>query len=744
MVELFRPLAARVVRGIRPLIALYVACCLGAVGTGLFAQTLRPVTLPPPRTMLADKLDRRGSLSLTKTPIADALLVVGEQWQVNIAVGKDIEGTVSGTFTNAPLQEVLGSILIVNGYGYRPMGDSLVVMPLEQLGDANPLLESITLPLTAVKPEDVLESARSFNSAQGNVQAIAAARALLVVDYPDRVQLVRKFVQDVDEAAAAAELAGGNGASKLEVAYYSPSFVAASALAEPLQAILSEEGKTAEIEGENQLIIVDHPDYIERVRHVLASLDRPRMQVRVTALIYDVGLDDVRKLGINFHPRVNSQAAGSDGNPLSMWEIASTVMPPAQAATQGAMTFLKLTERYNITTIVHMLDTMGDSRLLADPSVVVTDLEDAEIKIVSEIPVQQLTETEAGGNIGTTEFREAGIKLKVQPRIGSDGTIQMVVTPSFSRVAGFTTGDTVQPIFDNREATTTVRVANSQTLVIGGLRQRSESQDMRGIPWLRDIRFLHMGELFKGREQTVRESELVVFITPEIVTPVYAGRDREQVALGVARSQLEHIPIASTMRFPIHSCRGSGTPRGMGMEETKGAYMQVPPIPDNPSGDPAPDPRGIPPSYNGSVLAPPDGMPGPPPEPGDSAMRHPPSQPYGVAARSSPYHAAAQTGSYDRDYEAYCRARMGSPRPDYALLPRHDSTPTTGVPRCSGGDGPEIPPRSGAGRDAWHRVAGTVRRLPPTTRDQDPFDEDGLPGVNRAPIYSARRSAHQR
>jgi hypothetical protein len=183
----------------------------------------------------------------------------------------------------------------------------------------------------------------------------------------------------------------------------------------------------------------------------------------------------------------------------------------------------------------------------------------------------------------------------------------MVVTPSFSRVAGYTTGDTVQPIFDNREATTTVRVMNSQTLVIGGLRQRSEAQDARGLPWLRNIWLL--GELFKGREQKVRESELVVFITPEIVTPQYAGRERELAALEVARSELDQIPIAPTMNFPIHGCRGPGFGCGVSAGRRKEWYAPgAADVPAGPPCTPAPAPAGVlPPSRADSVLAPPGG-----------------------------------------------------------------------------------------------------------------------------------------
>jgi general secretion pathway protein D len=190
-----------------------------------------------------------------------------------------------------------------------------------------------------------------------------------------------------------------------------------------------------------------------------------------------------------------------------------------------------------------------NSRLLADPNVTVMENEPAVISIVTEIPYQQLTQTQQGGNIGTTAFREAGVKLEVTPQIADDGTIQMYVTPSFSRLTGYTPGDQPQPIIDKREARTTVRVANGQTLVIGGLRQRQEITDANGIPYLKDIKYI--GALFRSKNTTYHESELLVFVRPEIVTPFFCGTPREQAAAGISECLLNGVPTADSPRIPF-------------------------------------------------------------------------------------------------------------------------------------------------------------------------------------------------
>src|SRR5262245_22504687 len=165
---------------------------------------------------------------------------------------------------------------------------------------------------------------------------------------------------------------------------------------------------------------------------------------------------------------------------------------------------MNLSRNFDLNAVIVALTTCKNSRLLADPNVTVLNNEPALMSIVTEIPYQQLTQTAQGGNIGTTSFREAGVKLQVTPRIASDGTVRLECTPSFSRLAGYTPGDSPQPIIDRREAKTTVRVADRQTLVIGGLRTRNDIQDRAGIPFLMDLP-LGIGCLFRSKDISKKE-----------------------------------------------------------------------------------------------------------------------------------------------------------------------------------------------------------------------------------------------
>jgi general secretion pathway protein D len=495
-----------------------------------------------PKPALAEALDRPGDVTFRNMTIDAALFTIGETWQVNIVTGKEIQGAVNGVFKQTPLREILDAVLLANGYSYRAVGDSLVVQGAGAVGSANPLFRSMTLPIQHSNLAEVAEGAKLLKSEGGQVQALPSARSVLVIDFADRVESIAAFIERME--AAAAPLAGSSAAGaqgRLEVSYFRTHFIPAANAEQPLLAVLSPMGRVVPMPNENRLIVVDYAANMEMVRKVLARIDRPRPQVRITALIYDLSLQDVEQLGLNWGSAGKGNTINpNDGLANQALVFETTTLAPFQTGEAGgALTVRSLTRNFDIQSVALLLQTANDARLLANPNVLVEDNEDATWKSVSEIPYQQITQSELGGQIGTTAFKEAGITLVVHPTVAGDGTIEMLIEPEFSRLAGFTPQES-QPIIDTRKATTTVRVANRQTLVLSGLRQRSDTGEFNGIPVLKDIKFI--GPIFRSRDTNVRESELIVFIMPEIVGYDDPPGCREYSALETIDCRLDGIP----------------------------------------------------------------------------------------------------------------------------------------------------------------------------------------------------------
>jgi general secretion pathway protein D len=186
----------------------------------------------------------------------------------------------------------------------------------------------------------------------------------------------------------------------------------------------------------------------------------------------------------------------------------------------GQLKFGWLSNNIDIDAIISAQKNITDAKLLANPRILVLDNETATISIISEIPYQELTQTSGGGNIGSTDFKDVGVTLKVTPHLARGEKIRMKVEPEFSVKTGdvtFASGalSYPQPVVDSRKASTTLLVDSGQTVVLGGLRKKDVSKSVSKIPLLGDIPIICY--LFRFEGESTTNSEMVVFITPKIV-----------------------------------------------------------------------------------------------------------------------------------------------------------------------------------------------------------------------------------
>jgi len=502
-----------------------------------------PTRLPRESDDLATALQRPGDLNLHGLSLNAALFTIGEQWNINVVAG-EVEGTVNGVFKQAPLREILDAILLSNGYNYRAVGKSLVVSKASELGQSSPFFESATIPVRSADIDEVVEIAKLLSTPQGQVKAMKSARSIVVLDFPDRVEMIRKFVAANDGGSNRFASVDGQSGLTLDVAFFRTQYVTARAAEQALQAVLSKDGRVGVMEKEDRLVITDYTENLAMVEKVLARIDQPRPQVRITALIYDISLQDIEQLGLNWN-KIGYRSGDNSGFAVGIHPVAPVPLSfdtnATVAAVEGAtVAFGALSRHFDINGVLLALQKANDARLLADPNVLVLENQEAIFRSVREIPIQQLTQTQQGGDIGTTAFKEAGITLTVIPKIAVDGTISMEVSPEFSRLVGFDSNG--QPIIDTRQAKSTLRVANRQTVVIGGLRQRDDIGEFNSIPYLGDMKLL--GRLFRARDTTVRESELVVFIMPEIVDCPTTMSFRHQGIDETLHCRLNQIPQA--------------------------------------------------------------------------------------------------------------------------------------------------------------------------------------------------------
>jgi type II secretory pathway component GspD/PulD (secretin) len=161
--------------------------------------------------------------------------------------------------------------------------------------------------------------------------------------------------------------------------------------------------------------------------------------------------------------------------------------------------------------VLSALAQKGLSKLLSNPKVTTVNNKEAKILVGQRIPYTTTTVTNTGST-QMTQFLDVGVKLTVTPTINADRKITLVVHPEVSL---FVRADAAGPVVGTREANTTVIVNDAETVVIGGLITEQDIKQGTQVPLLGDIPII--GHLFKRQFDTKSRTELLVFLTPQIV-----------------------------------------------------------------------------------------------------------------------------------------------------------------------------------------------------------------------------------
>ena len=161
------------------------------------------------------------------------------------------------------------------------------------------------------------------------------------------------------------------------------------------------------------------------------------------------------------------------------------------------------------------LEADGRGKIVSSPRVITADQIKALIEQGTELPYQVATSSGAT----SIAFRKANLKLEVTPQITPEGSIILDVDVNKDSVGQVTTAGYA---IDTKHVKTQVLVENGGTVVIGGIFQQSENQTEQKIPLLGDIPV--MGNLFKNNIRSSKRSELLIFLTPKVVSEKAALR----------------------------------------------------------------------------------------------------------------------------------------------------------------------------------------------------------------------------
>jgi type IV pilus assembly protein PilQ len=303
-----------------------------------------------------------------------------------------------------------------------------------------------------------------------------------------------------------------------------------------IKKFLSQRGDVISDDRTNAVIISDIPSVIPALDRLLTQLDRKTQEVEIEARVVAATRSFARDIGTQFgfgwgdgHSAIGgAQSVGtspttvngltpgyittgtSSGGSSSGSQIPLFSNLPVTSPTSG-LTFVNASNNVRIDAVLSMAESRGLLKILSRPRVVTQNNIQALVKQGVRVPI--VTQAQLGGP-PTVTYVDAFLRLTVVPQITSEGTIFLNVdventTPDFGR--------TVQgnPTLITQQATTQVLVTDGGTVVIGGVIQTNNSVNISQVPLLGDVPIL--GNLFKHRQVTTSNQELIFFITPRII-----------------------------------------------------------------------------------------------------------------------------------------------------------------------------------------------------------------------------------
>jgi type II secretory pathway component GspD/PulD (secretin) len=260
---------------------------------------------------------------------------------------------------------------------------------------------------------------------------------------------------------------------------------------------LSNFGKVTALADRNIVVVEDTPEFLENIDLIMRAIDKKPIQILIEAQILEITLDDSESYGLDWKKIFKSD--GGNGS----FGTRSLATPNA-----GGL-FLELATP-NIDIALNLLSTEGRVKTLSTPKLMVLENQESEVVIGDRIGYKLTTTI----NQVTTEsiaFLESGVILKVKPKVDEYGKILLEIHPEVSN--GTVTAGI--PSQSTTEVTTQVLVDNSQTVFIGGLIKRNQTDSREKVTGLGSIPVL--GALFRSESKTSLNTETVVMITPHII-----------------------------------------------------------------------------------------------------------------------------------------------------------------------------------------------------------------------------------
>ena len=422
------------------------------------------------------------SLNFQDIEIRAVLQLIADFTELNLVASDTVGGSITLRLQNVPWDQALEIVLKAKGLDQRREGNVLLVAPIAEIAERERL---------------EVESSRQLEELAPLVTEYVRIR------YADAVELFNLL------GAAGSDEEGG-------------------------VSLLSARGATIVDARTNTIILTDTAEKIANFKDLVEQLDVPIRQVLIEARIVVANSDFRKELGIRwggggirtlgenllqYSATADTVLSGNVGNAFLSAEPFNA--PPlavdlGAAAANSSFAVSYLTDSALVALELSALENEGFGEVISQPKVLTGDKQTAFIKSGSEVAYQEASSSGAT----TTAFKEAVLELSVTPQITPDDRVILDLNVKQDSIGGLVFGG--EPTIDVTELQTQVLVDNGETLVLGGIFQMTLTDDENKVPFLGDLPLL--GRAFKNTLKSQEKQEILIFITPKIISENYGVR----------------------------------------------------------------------------------------------------------------------------------------------------------------------------------------------------------------------------
>ncbi|MCS7180089.1 MAG: hypothetical protein NZ891_01885, partial [bacterium] len=299
--------------------------------------------------------------------------------------------------------------------------------------------------------------------------------------------------------------------------------------------LLSKNGKMIIDTRTNSLTIQDTEENLNELKKIISLLDRNIPCIQIEAILVELTEDALKDLGIKWNVEANLTGGSKDvtfpwtGPPVDLEIVSPGGITTATEATTKPQFVLGRISFQSLTANLKLLEVKGQANILANPRVTTLNDSPATIKITKNMAIAEKTIYTIGatGTVAPTTkepiFAEVGVTLITTPHVNEKGDIILEVEPvvSSAEPSPFFTGAVDTNI---RTAKTKVMIKDGETIVIGGLLRTEKTERSNKVPILGDI----LPFIFKNKSLTGKKTDLVIFLTPKIITEKQAKEIAEK------------------------------------------------------------------------------------------------------------------------------------------------------------------------------------------------------------------------